>query len=156
MVPAPESVERDVAERFPPAVGRPGVKPLVEYKSFLDRAASWTTARRVVAKVVFHAGEPFPRVGFRVTKLELPSQAVVRFYNKWSAAGSHGMNLMPWVREACKEPAARKRCRGYTLARTLHVLTTRTNIICMKREGIVLQFWTELIGFDPAQLSPHP
>ena len=51
-------------------------------KGFLYQAASWKTARRVVAKVEHHAGELFPRVGFIVTNLTLPSRAVVRFYNK--------------------------------------------------------------------------
>jgi len=46
------------------------------------QAASWKTARRVVAKVEHHAGELFPRVGFIVTNLTLPSREVVRFYNK--------------------------------------------------------------------------
>ena len=55
---------------------------MVEYKGFLYQAASWKTARRVVAKVEHHAGELFPRVGFIVTNLTLPSRAVVRFYNK--------------------------------------------------------------------------
>ena len=55
-------------------------KPLVWYKSFLYQAASWKTARRVVAKVEFHFGELFPRVGFIVTNLETDSRAVVRFY----------------------------------------------------------------------------
>jgi hypothetical protein len=36
----------------------------------------------VVAKVEHHAGELFPRVGFIVTNLTLPSRAVVRFYSK--------------------------------------------------------------------------
>jgi hypothetical protein len=36
----------------------------------------------VVAKAEHHAGELFPRVGFIVTSLTLPSRAVVRFYNK--------------------------------------------------------------------------
>ena len=36
----------------------------------------------MVAKVEFHFGELFPRVGFIVTNLETPSRAVVRFYNK--------------------------------------------------------------------------
>jgi hypothetical protein len=35
--------------------------------------------------VEHHAGELFPRVGFVVTKLILPSRAVVRFYNKREA-----------------------------------------------------------------------
>jgi len=49
-------------------------------------------ARRVVAKVEFHAGELFPRVGFLVTNIELPSRAVVRFYNKRSTAEQ-------WIKE---------------------------------------------------------
>src|SRR6266404_4624977 len=57
-------------------------KPVVWYKGFLYQAATWKTARRVVAKVEHHAGELFPRVGFIVTNLNLPSRAVVRFYNK--------------------------------------------------------------------------
>ncbi len=40
----------------------------------------------MVAKVEFHAGELFPRVGFLVTNLELPSRAVVGFYNKRGTA----------------------------------------------------------------------
>ena len=35
-----------------------------------------------MAKVEFHAGELFPRVGFIVTSLETDGRAVVRFYNK--------------------------------------------------------------------------
>jgi hypothetical protein len=36
--------------------------------------------RQVVAKVEVHLGELFPRVGFIVTNLHLPSRAVVQFY----------------------------------------------------------------------------
>ena len=43
---------------------------MVWYKGFLYQAASWKTARRVVAKVEFHFEELFPRVGFIVTNLE--------------------------------------------------------------------------------------
>jgi hypothetical protein len=39
-----------------------------------------------VAKVQHHAGELFPRVGFIVTSLTLPSRAAVRFYNKQGTA----------------------------------------------------------------------
>ena len=55
---------------------------MVWYKGFLYQAESWKTARWVVAKVELHAGELFPRVGFIVTNMTLPSRAVVRFYNK--------------------------------------------------------------------------
>jgi hypothetical protein len=59
---------------------------VVWYKSFLYQAASWKTARRVVAKVEFHFEELFPRVGFIVTNLETDSRAVVRFYDKRGTA----------------------------------------------------------------------
>ena len=56
--------------------------PVVRDKSFPYQADSWTTARRVVAKVEHYIGELFPRVGFIVTNLQLSNRAVVRFYNK--------------------------------------------------------------------------
>jgi len=55
-------------------VGRPSHRPLVRYKSFLYQAESWNKARRVVAKVEFHCGELFPRVGFIVTNWETDSR----------------------------------------------------------------------------------
>ncbi|HUV70459.1 MAG TPA: IS1380 family transposase [Terracidiphilus sp.] len=91
-IPANENLERDVAELLPRPVGRPSHKPVVWYKGFLYKAASWKTARRVVAKVEHHAGELFPRIGFIVTNLETPSRAVVRFYNKRGTAEQ-------WIKE---------------------------------------------------------
>jgi hypothetical protein len=73
-------------------VGRPSYKPVVRYKSFLYQAASWTKARRVVAKVEFHFGELFPRVGFIVTNFQTSNRAVVRFYNKRATAEQ-------WIKE---------------------------------------------------------
>ena len=61
-LPANESLERDISELLPRPVGRPRVKPLVQYKSFLYQAASWQTARRVVAKVE-HPGGSCSREG---------------------------------------------------------------------------------------------
>ena len=49
-------------------------------------------ARRVVAKVEFHFGELFPRVGFIVTNLETDNRTVVRFYNKRGTAEQ-------WIKE---------------------------------------------------------
>src|SRR6266481_2514805 len=89
-IPANDSLERDIAELLTRPVGRPSHKPVVRYKGFLYQAASWKTARRVVAKVEFHFGELFPRVGFIVTNLSLPSRAVVRFYNKRGGAMDQG------------------------------------------------------------------
>ncbi len=61
-------------------------------------------ARRVVAKVEFHAGQLFPRVGFIVTNLSLPSRAVVRFYNKRGTAEQwikEGKQATHWTRLSC-------------------------------------------------------
>jgi len=91
-LPANDSLLRDIEELLTRPVGRPSHKPVVWYKGFLYQAASWKTARRVVAKVEFHAGELFPRVGFIVTNLETPSRAVVRFYNKRGTAEQ-------WIKE---------------------------------------------------------
>jgi hypothetical protein len=91
-IPANDSLERDINELLTRPVGRPSHKPVFWYKSFLYQAASWKTARRVVAKVEFHFGELFPRVGFIVTNLETDSRAVVRFYNKRGTAEQ-------WIKE---------------------------------------------------------
>ena len=58
---------RDIAELPVRPVGRPAHKPVVWYEGFLYRAASWTTARRIVAKVEHHGGEFFLSIGFIVT-----------------------------------------------------------------------------------------
>ena len=91
-IPTNDNLERDIAELLTRPVGRPSHKPVVWYKGFLYQAASWKTARRVVAKVEFHSGELFPRVGFIVTNLETPSRSVVRFYNKRGTAEQ-------WIKE---------------------------------------------------------
>ncbi len=91
-IPSNDSLEREVAELLTRPVGRPSYKPVVRYKSFRYQAGSWTIARRVVAKVEFHCGELFPRVGFIVTNLETDSRAVVQFYNKRGTAEQ-------WIKE---------------------------------------------------------
>jgi hypothetical protein len=91
-IPANENLEWDISELLARPVGRPTQKPVVWYKGFLYQAASWKTARRVVANVEFHFGELFPRVGFIVTNLETDSRAVVRFYNKRGTAEQ-------WIKE---------------------------------------------------------
>ncbi|HVB97970.1 MAG TPA: transposase, partial [Candidatus Dormibacteraeota bacterium] len=91
-IPANDALERDIEELLTRPAGRPSHKPVVWYKGFLYQAGSWKTARRVVAKVEHHAGELFPRVGFIVTNLTLPSRAVVRFYNRRGTAEQ-------WIKE---------------------------------------------------------
>jgi hypothetical protein len=91
-LPANDNLQRNIAELLTRPVGRPSYKPVIWFKSFLYQAASWKTARRVVAKVEFHFGELFPRVGFIVTNLATDNRAVVRFYNKRGTAEQ-------WIKE---------------------------------------------------------
>ena len=62
-------------------VGRPPKRPVIRYDDFWYRAGSWDRARRVVAKVEWHRGELFPRVGFIVTNMTAGAEGVVRFHN---------------------------------------------------------------------------
>jgi hypothetical protein len=91
-LPANDNLQRKITELLTRPVGLPSHKPVFQFKSFLYQAASWTMARRVVAKVEFHCGELFPRVGFIVTNLETSNRAVVRFYNKRGTAEQ-------WIKE---------------------------------------------------------
>ena len=44
-------------------------KPIAWFADFRYQAASWDRPRRVIAKVEWHRGELFPRVGFIVTNM---------------------------------------------------------------------------------------
>jgi len=48
--------------------------------------------RRVIAKVEWHSGELYPRVGFIVTNLARPAERVVAFYNQRGTAEQ-------WIKE---------------------------------------------------------
>ncbi len=61
-------------------------------------------ARRVVAKVEWHPGELYPRVGFIVTNLTRPAERVVGFYNQRGTAEQwikKGKNAVKWTRLSC-------------------------------------------------------
>jgi Transposase DDE domain group 1 len=77
-LPANDNLQLNIRELLTRPVGRPSQKPVFRFKSFLYQAASWTVARRVVAKVEFHCDELFPRMGFVVTNLGTSSRAVGR------------------------------------------------------------------------------
>ena len=89
---ANKSLELEIEDLLFRPPGRPSRKPLVRYKSFRYQAKSWTTPRRIVAKVEHHQGELFPRVGFIVTNMARPSRSVVRFYNTRGTAEQ-------WIKE---------------------------------------------------------
>ena len=87
-------------------VGRPPKKPIVQYHSFRYQAASWDIARRVVAKIEWHEGELFPRIGFIVTNLRWKHNNVVKFYNKRGTAEQwikEGKYALKWTRLSCHD-----------------------------------------------------
>ena len=103
-MPANKNLELEIEDILFRPPGRPSRKPLVRYKSFRYQAKSWTTPRRIVAKVEHHHGELFPRVGFIVTNMALPSRSIVRFYNKRGTAEQwikEGKQATHWTRLSC-------------------------------------------------------
>ena len=86
-------------------VGRPPHHVRRHYANFRYRAASWETSRRVVAKVEWHPGELYPRVGFIVTNMSRPAERVVAFYNKRGTCEQwikEGKNAVIWTRLSCR------------------------------------------------------
>jgi len=103
-LPGNEVLYRKIDHLLTRPVGRPPKKPIIYYHDFLYQAGSWERPRRVVAKVEWHQGELFPRVGFVVTNVRAKSQRVVRFYNgrgtaeQWIKEGKYALN---WTRLSC-------------------------------------------------------
>ena len=99
-------LERQIEPLLTRPVGRPPKKPVVCYHDFLYQAASWDQARRVVAKIEWHQGELFPRVGFIVTNLPWRCKRVVRFYNQRGTAEQwikEGKNAVKWTKLSCHD-----------------------------------------------------
>src|SRR5262245_38276160 len=80
-LPANQVLQSRITELLTRPVGRPPQYIRRFFASFRYRAQSWSRARRVVAKVEWHPGELYPRVGFIVTNLRRPAKKVVTFYN---------------------------------------------------------------------------
>jgi Transposase DDE domain group 1 len=112
-------------------VGRPPRDVRRYYASFSYQAGSWTRPRRVVAKVEWHPGELYPRVGFIVTNMTRPPDRVTLFYNRRGTAEQHlkeGKNAIAWTRLSCRRFAANAvrlhlHALAYNLANFLRTLT---------------------------------
>ena len=97
-------LERHIAHLLTRPVGRPPNNPQRFYHSFAYQAKSWDRPRRVVAKVEWHQGELFPRVGFIVTNLGGSASSVVTFYNHRGTAEQsikEGKHAVRWTRLSC-------------------------------------------------------
>ena len=85
-------------------VGRPPNHVRRFHASFSYQAGSWSSKRRVVAKIEWHPGQLFPRVGFIVTNLSRPAERVTKFYNGRGTAEQYikeGKNAINWTRLSC-------------------------------------------------------
>ena len=97
-------LQRQIAHLLVRPAEWPSPKPIVSYHDFVYQAQSWNVSRRMVAKVEWHQGELFPRVGFIVTNLTYPTIGIVRFYNgrgtaeQWIKEGKYALN---WTRLSC-------------------------------------------------------
>jgi hypothetical protein len=91
-LPANSILQRRIGYLLKRPVGRPPLEVRRYYASFRYQAQSWSKPRRVVAKVEWHLGELYPRVGYIVTNLARPAERVVAFYNQRGTAEQ-------WIRE---------------------------------------------------------
>jgi len=103
-LPANDVLQKEISHLLARPTEWPSQKPIVSYHDFGYQAQSWNVPRRVVAKVEWHQGELFPRVGFIVTNLRYPVKGIVNFYNgrataeQWIKEGKYALN---WTRLSC-------------------------------------------------------
>jgi len=91
-LPANDVLYREIVHLMTRPVRRPPRAPIVLYHEFQYQAVAWSRKRREIAKVEWHRGELFPRVGFLVTNLSWTAKNVVRFYN-------HPGTADQWIKE---------------------------------------------------------
>ena len=99
-------LQESIAHLLTRPLGRPPNHVRRFHASFSYQAGSWDRKRRVVAKVEWHPGELYPRVGFIVTNLSRPAERVVAFYNQRGKAEQfikEGKNAIKWTRLSCRK-----------------------------------------------------
>jgi len=103
-LPANDILEQEVKHLLVRPEGELPQEPVTCCHDFQYQAKSWDHPGRVVAKVEWHRGELFPRVGFIVTNLSTKTTGIVHFYNgrgtaeQWIKEGKYALN---WTRLSC-------------------------------------------------------
>ena len=108
-LPANQVLQSRIGYLLTRPVGRPAHHVRRSHASFSYQAGSWTKPRRVIAKVEWHPGELYPRVGFIVTNMSRPAERVVAFYNKRGTCEQwikEGKGAIKWTRLSCRTFAA--------------------------------------------------
>ena len=98
-------LQRRIGHLLKRPVGRPSQEVRHFYAGFDCQAQTWTRSRRIVAKIEWHPGELYPRVGFLVTNLARPPERVVAFYNQRGTAEQwikEGKNAAKGTRLSCR------------------------------------------------------
>jgi DDE family transposase len=108
-LPANQVLQDKIGYLLKRPVGRPPHEIRRYYASFRYQAQSWNKPRHVVAKVEWHPGELYPRVGFIVTNLARSAEGIVAFYNRRGTCEQYikeGKNAIKWTRLSCRTFAA--------------------------------------------------
>jgi DDE family transposase len=143
-------------------VGRPSNDVRRSYASFTYQAGSWSRPRRVIAKVEWHPGELYPRVGFIVTNMSRPAENVVTFYNKRGTCEQwikEGKGAIKWTRLSCRSFAANA-VRLQLLGNFLRSLATPEpikdwSLTSLKEKLISRHFFADILRLI-AELRPPP
>ena len=108
-LPANQVLQDKIGYLLKRPVGRPPHEIRRYYASFRYQAQSWSKPRHVVAKVEWHPGELYPRVGFIVTNLARSAEGIVAFYNRRGTCEQYikeGKGAIKWTRLSCRTFAA--------------------------------------------------
>ena len=108
-LPANDVLQRRIGYLLKRPVGRPPHEVRRCYASFRYQAQSWNKPRRAVAKVEWHPGELYPRVGFIITNLPRSAEGIIAFYNRRGTCEQYikeGKNAIKWTRLSCRSFAA--------------------------------------------------
>ena len=108
-LPANQVLQDKIGYLLKRPVGRPPHEVRRYYASFRYQAQSWSKPRHVVAKVEWHPGELYPRVGFIITNLARSAEGIVAFYNRRGTCEQYikeGKNAIKWTRLSCRTFAA--------------------------------------------------
>ena len=109
-LPANQILQARIGYLLKRPVGRPPNEVRRFHANFTYQAGSWTKPRRVIAKVEWHSGELYPRVGFIVTNMSRQPERVVAFYNKRGTCEQwikEGKGAIKWTRLSERSPPTR-------------------------------------------------
>jgi hypothetical protein len=153
-LPANQILQARIGYLLKRPVGRPPNEVRRFHANFTYQAGSWTKPRRVIAKVEWHSGELYPRVGFIVTNMSRQPERVVAFYNKRGTCEQwikEGKGAIKWTRLSCRTFAANAvrlqlHALAYNLGNFLRTLATpepNQGLVADDLEGQADQDWRD-------------